>query len=361
MTACPAKLPAPGWTAPGPAAGTDTLVPPGAVELIDCAYNLPVASNGRKTRSAEPQRGPLVRGAKAAQGYAILLARQPSARRSCRPSAVPNASHLEGMQNALLFAYPDGRTFALDWGGRCSAVAAPGDRTIKPSFQASAELVALQPPAPGLPGRIVAARDVVGLTVAQARQRGTHVSVTAELSDPNAALGTVLTQAPTAGAHTMRGDGYEVVVAVRRERACLPADLSIGALGGGGAGAGTAFGSLTVRDVHAAACVIRGPLRISALGSDGEELSSNVIAVHGVASGSLVLSTEGLTALVELSSTNFAGNCTGPTTVPSRWRVELSTGEVTVPNVTRHRAPYVIVCDGKVGVGPMTVPGSIEL
>jgi Protein of unknown function (DUF4232) len=354
--ACPAHHPAPGWSTPGQPTGQ--LVPPGAVGLVDCAYDAPMAVNGQKVLSSHPAQGKRLRGAAAVQGYAILLDQQPTSTPACRAAALGHGGRSVGEKDALLFSYADGRTLTLDWGGQCSAVAGLDGHAVKPSFQASSTLLALSGRPNIIVGRPIVARHLVGLTVAQARQRRHRITVDAELVDPRAPLGAVLTQSPVAGSRTMPGNGYDVIVAVPSERACQASDIAM-TVSGGGAGAGTAFGALTLRDVSRTACSLRGRLRVSALGSTGQQLSKNTVAVRGAANGQLVLSAHGLTAVIELSSSNFAGNCTGSVAVPTRWRLQLSGSALSIRNTARHDNPRTIICSGKVGLGPATLPGDI--
>jgi Protein of unknown function (DUF4232) len=372
------RFPAPGWS--GGAAIAGPIVPAGAVALIDCGYDYPKPKNGKKTFPRGPMVGPRIHGAMTVSGYALTIDQQRPVGATCRAEAVTPRSAGQGAQDALVFTYPDGRTLTLDEGGQCRAIAGPDARTVTSDFQGESALDGLDLPFSMPDQRSKRAADIVGMTVTQATRRGAILTVDAELLDPHLPLGTVLVQSPAAGQPTSEGRQVDVDVAVRRGPICTAHQLRA-TYTGGGAGAGTAFAFITVRDASRASCTLQGPLRVTALDSDGSSLASNVISVKGTALAPFVLTAaatarsaydgSALVAETFLSSTDYAGNCTGPAPRPASWRIDLlgrqtgDTGIVATPYAPKRLrgtgGPPIIVCDGKVGAGPATLPGALQL
>ncbi len=366
--ACPASYPA--LPSARRVAGA-TLVPPGAVLLVDCGYGYPVAAaNGAgKVFPPGPWAGPRVSGP-AVAGYALLLDRQ-------RPAAPGQVSCLLQLvergaapRDVVLFGYPDGRVLTVAWDSYCSVAIGASGSSASLSSLASDSLTGLLAAfdatlAPAGHGSRPAP-SLVGLPVTTAARlagaKGFSISVSGELAQPGPPLGTVLVQTLPPGAATAIPDRLDLVVSVPPAADCTAAELRA-MFSAQEPGAGTAFADLEIRDVGDEPCTLRGPLRVTALGARGQPLAAtNRVPVEGP----LVLSPRAparsaagpatLTAEVGLSSTDYPGNCSGRTGHPSSWRITLADRSQLIASGTGRvpEFPPVITCGGHVGAGPAT-------
>ncbi|HVA58947.1 MAG TPA: PASTA domain-containing protein [Mycobacteriales bacterium] len=354
---CPAGYPVPSGSA-GPA-----LVPTGASSVLDCGYDYPIAVKSptpAKIITPGPNAGPTVTGP-AVAGYALLLDRA----HTVAPGGCLAASS-GSPQDALLFGYPDGRRLVLDWRASCQQLTGPAGRQVQLSQLTTGYLISLLAEA-NSPTGADRVPDVVGLSldtaVRQGSVAGLQVTDDAELTD-TAPLGTVLAQGLAAGAR-VNGGGFGLLVSVpSSEPACTISQLG-GAYTPGGPGAGTAFANISLRDASAAPCALYGTLQVTAVGSAGQALTT---PQRAVVQGPLVLTPKAvdgwplpateLAAAIGLSSTDYAGNCSGPVGHPTAWQVTFpGGGQLTVPvhSAQPINFPPILVCGHQVGVGPASL------
>lgn len=360
--ACPSRGARPGWVA-GSAAASG-LVPPGAVSLVECSYPGIVIRDKKKVPFSGPVRGPLVDDPDAVSGYIALLGQEPPISASCWHQAVDAGSGGAQGSDLLLFGYPDGRIWVLDFGGaHCDGVAGPGGAGIRPDDPTTELLDGLG--SYGAVGPTHPAPDLVGLTLQDAARRDHGLTVVGEIVDSTVTEPTIAVTDRPAGA-PIDGSQTDVVVAVAPAPPCRASQLRT-TLTGGEPGAGTAFASLFVRDAAKRACTLRGPIMLSALDSHDRAIASTTVSVQGTGTAPLVLSPQrvdpgrrvasSLTARALLSSTDFAGNC-ATSSRPSGWRVMLASRAVSMDSDREvHSRFAVIVCNGSIYSGPFTEPG----
>lgn len=361
--------------------GGGPLVAEGAIAVVDCSYGYPVTVGGRKQPVATPLAGPRVRGGRAVAGYALVLNEAPLA--SPGQAACMRAQAVSGRfpRDLLLFGYPGGRVVRVDWSISCWLA---GRSWGSVALRTRGPAVALDPLAtdtlaslldsvsgPSARGRGTRPTpSLVGLAmpaaVAAAAREGITLSVDAELLDRGAPLGVIELQTPPPGARGNPGIPVSVILAVSDQPACTASQLRATAASGV-PGAGTSFAAITLRDTGAHPCSLRGPLQVVATTAAGQALAvPNAVPV----AQPLVLSGQApppphpatpatLSASILLSSTDYAGNCTGTLTYPRAWRVSFPDGsELIAPVSTSHSTgPPIIVCDHRVGVGPVAFTG----
>ena len=363
--ACPASYPAlPGARRVARA----TLVPPGAVFLVDCGYGYPVAATtgAGKVFPPGPRAGPRVSGP-AVAGYVLLLDQQVFAAPGQVSCLRQLAGRGAGPRDVVLFGYPGGRVLTVAWDSYCSVAIGASGSSASLSSLASDSLTGLLAAfdatlAPAGHGSRPAP-SLVGLPVTTAARlagaKGFGISVSGELVQAGPPLGTVMLQTPPPGVPTAIPDELDLVVSVPPAAGCTAAQLRA-VVSAGEPGAGTAFADLEIRDVGDEPCTLRGPLQVTALDARGQPLAAmNRVLVQGP----LVLSPRAparsaagpatLTAEVGLSSTDYPGNCSGRIGRPSSWRITLAdrsqliaSGAGRVPEF-----PPVITCGGHVGAG----------
>jgi hypothetical protein len=375
---CPSTAPSPGWIgASGPS--VNTLVPAGAVSLVDCTYHAVRPVKGSKGFLTKPIHGTEVRGSLAVAAYAALLREQRAASTRCATAALKNLRAGNEPGDVLLWTYATGKRWALVTGGRCSSVVGNGGDAVTPDGAAQVLLIGLSAAiaeGPGAGKRPVP--NLVGLPLAQAAARQRGLTVVEEMSDPSAPFGTVVLAGPPAGTPNLRGSGVQVIVAAHRVAVCRPAELG-GFVAGGEPGAGTSFARLTLWDTGRRPCLLPGRLRIDALGPGGAVLGSRTVGTIGGVAGGLVLAPEtrrdatgseiALVAVGVLSSTDYAGNCTKGHALVRAWRVTmLGAGRgSTLPDLPSGQRPRpndeaeIITCGGWFGAGPFALPGNIQL
>ena len=380
--ACPARFPTLAAATKGPLA----LVPTGATALVDCGYGYPEVPSGPTKRiSPGPLAGPRVSGA-AVGGYALLLDAQPPARPAQQVCLHDELATGKAPKDLLVFAYPGGRMVEVAWAEGCNlsgaqfpGAAAWGDgRSASLSFSVTTVLTGLLavlygPGAPfsppGSPSR--PAPDLVGLPIdaalATAGRNGRTIEVDQELLDPARPLGTVEVQTPPPGEPASTDGPLSLVVSVPGAPACRAAQLR-GLATTDEPGAGTAFGTLLLRNVGAQPCTLLGPLEVTAVLTElGQPLAVTksvpvpqpivLSALSPVPSQRAQPST--LAADVLLASTDYAGNCPGPVGHASEWLITLPDhSQLAVPAAGQvgNFAP-IIVCGHEVPVASVSFTG----
>jgi PASTA domain len=348
---CPGSYPVPSGSAGA------VLVPAGALWVLDCGYGYPKVKppNLVKVITPGPDAGPVVRGP-AVGGYVLLLDRAPLAASGDCVSARSGSP-----RDALVFGYPAGRRLVLDWRASCPVLAGPGGRLAGLSQLVAEYLIGLSFQA-GSPAGADRVPDVVGLSLDTAVRLGTRagfdVTDDAELTSARP-LSTVLAQGLAAGSR-VDGGGFGLIVSAPPSQARCTAGQLRGSVHADMPGPGTSFATITLRDVSAAPCALRGTAQVTALGAAVQALSS---AQRIAVSGPLVLTARApaswpppasvLAAEIQLSSLDFPGSCTGRVGHPTAWRVALAgTGELTLPvSPGQTRFPPVLICGRRVGVG----------
>ncbi|GEM_PF-3389586 len=388
---CPARLlagstpPAGAPSAPWPGRVSPALIPPGAVTVSICQYAPPLPAS--KARLA-PARRIVLRGTSAAGLAAIVdggLALTAAARRCDRPRGrLP-------FRQALVFGYRRGRrvTAAISYTGCSLAIVAAGSRAAVLASPLQSDLFSLAsvtrrpegPPAPGL----------VSLSIrsaAAAAARG-HWSLYVDGAAVIRAArpGTVVFQVPPAGVpDAVPGRVISVVLAARPAPGCVPAQLALSYLGGG-AGAGSDFGSVVVRDDSPRPCALAGPLRLAGTDPTGRLVTRTVVfPVAGAAllspatgpvsqrvttAGSPQAAARGAFVAILALAAEYRdgpasvdhGYCEPLWITPAGWRVTLPDGQsLTVPNADPFtsarfsRSGGLVTCRGELaGVPPATV------
>jgi len=380
-TACPGRAP---WlvlpSAPAAPAG---LVPAGPAAAAVCQYAIGIPAG----QTAGMPRLLTMTGTAAAGLAAVLDSGWPvtsSALRCDRPA------RLDPFAQEIILGYPDGRTRTVTVAfSDCNlGLAAVGGRTTQLPLRTEADLFAFTSITTLRPGS-AAVPDLIGRSaaaaVARAHRHHFSVSIDGAVIDTAVPAGTVVFQSLPAGARgSGPGGGVDVFIATSRAPECTAGQLALSFLGGG-ASAGSDFGSLLVRDTSARPCTLPGPLTVTGLGHDGRpDTDTRADPVRGVAvltpgAGPLgwrphrVLTGTRpgeLTGAIQLMSeyrdgppSVDHGSCAPLWVVPVTWRVTLPDGSaVTAANVDRAGPGRLVgsggfvTCQGKLGVvGPATV------
>jgi len=205
--------------------------------------------------------------------------------------------------------------------------------------------------------------------VGVARQAGDTVQLVGEVIDTSSE-GTVLLQYPTVD-HQVG-----VIAAVHSSPECHVGQLDVKYLPGG-AGTGTDFGTILLRNRSASWCELVGPATITGLSAghpvtdtvrvsvaDGLELSPHAVA----AMPGRAFPADQLAMLVSLSAEyrdDKDGNlCTPHWIIPTTWRIVLGSNTLTLANsgttadARPLRASGLITCRGQFGAAPMRVATS---
>lgn len=342
---CPAaNPPSPRSGAAGSGTGAD-LVPPRPLAAVICQY-------GPGHAAMAPR---IVFRRNAADGLAALLDdASPPPRRDRRCS---RPSHLLPVLQLIRFSYAAGPQVSaqLDYSDCMIAVVTAHGRLGILVSPAQDDLFAYTSVPPGTHDAGSVTPDLIGLSAAAAHSRARHNGLALQqdgaVLDPRVRTGTVVFQSLSAGTPmgpAGPGQQVSVIIAVHAASACRPPQLGLDYIGGG-AGAGSDFGTVILRDVSAAPCRLPGPLRLAGLDATSRRVTQSVrypVATPAVLSPDAPRVTQ-LTALspgelvgVMVLSAEYRddpsspdGICAARRIVPAIWRIQLPSGaSVTVPN-----------------------------
>jgi hypothetical protein len=190
--------------------------------------------------------------------------------------------------------------------------------------------------------------------------------VNGELLDASVPLNTVDVQSPPPGAPASTDEPLSLTVAVPPTTTCTANELQ-GAATPGEPGAGTAFTTLMLRNISPRPCTLTGPLRVTPMDEHGRALAATdtipvpqpLVLSANSPDPSELAEPDTLAASVLLSSTDYAGNCTGPVGHPQDWEVTLpdrSQLMVSAPSQSSSFPP-VIICAEQVSAGPVSFVG----
>jgi hypothetical protein len=376
LASCPAKSPP--LTLPRLGARTPSL-PVGAIAATICQYAAPLA--GGKAASAPLRRLGLL-GAAADGLSAVLNGAGPMTSQALR---CDGAATLLPFEQVIYFGYRDGRyarvvvTFT-----NCQlavVTAASGSGVLTSPIQDDLfgyTLVTAHDRGQRVP-------DVIGLAVRRAisvaqRQHFT-LTVDGEAVDPAVPAGTVIFQVLPAAVPDPGPSPYSLstVVAVHSAPECRASELRL-SYRAGGAGAGSDFGEILLRDVTSAPCHVGGRLQITGVNANGRPATNTVTAtiaapgvltpdtpaVHDLAPVPPGVLAWLLQAAYRDDGTSPNGLCAAHYVIPARWRVRLPDGSVVlVPNadsgsqlrlVSSHAG--LVTCRGRLGAkGQATLGG----
>lgn len=362
-----------------PAGGADgaALVPRGPRTAVICQYAM-TSLAGKVT--GLPVRITLT-GVAAAGLAAVLdsaLPVTPEARRCARPA------HLDPFAQVIVFGYGGGREqrAAVAFTDCDFALVAVGPDHGELPMQTDADLFEYTSLTATRDGSTMEP-DLIGLSATaaarQAHRQHFTVYIDGAVLDPGVAAGTVVFQSPPAGAHdSLPGRDVAVILATRKVPACTASQLALSYLNGG-AGAGSDFGTLLVRDSSARPCTLTGPLTVTGLGTDGRPdtttrgmevtgpavLTQNAGPVRWRPPGELAGTRPGeLTGVLRLISeyrdgpaSVDGGLCQPLWVVPATWRVGLPDGRhLLVRNADPAnpaglvRSGGFVTCRGQLGV-----------
>lgn len=268
-----------------PRAGPATeLVPRGPVSASVCQYDTNVPAN--KLRDM-PRR--IVLSGTAAAGLAAVIDSAEPVTPAAKPCDRP--VHVLPFSQEIVFSYPTGaaRTVTVAFTDCDLAMIAASGRAGQLPFQVDADLFAYTSITTERDGS-APAPDLIGLsgTAIVARARRSHFTVNfgGAVIDEAVPSGTVVFQSLPAGARDSGpGGDVDVILATGRAPDCTASQLALTYLGGG-AGAGSDFGTVLVRDTSARPCTLTGPLLVTGLGADGR---ADTTTIRGSVSGVSVL------------------------------------------------------------------------
>jgi hypothetical protein len=329
--ACPAMI--------GPAVQLHGVVNAGAASVRLCGF-----SDGAPMKQRPV--GGVVEGASAADALALLLRNSPPA-----GSGLQCGQLTPGV--LLSFHYrsgPDVDVPLITYG--CPQPVAYVDGTARALDNALAQLLLANAGSYGVPGQPVP--NIVGLPVndASLRSAGYTIATDGEEIDAAVPAGTVLAQDPPAGSGDI-GNRIEVITATRQARPCTSRDLSL-TYQGAGPSEGNDFGNIEMLDRSSVPCELTGPITVTGVGKTGrvdtDRLSYSVTSA-------LILRPGASAAMLQLGA-DYRDDVAGPNgmcvqnrVVPSRWRLGLLGGTLTVANASVD-APYpefssLITCHGE--------------